>query len=279
MNFETRITSGQLDHAQSNAVSRTMNSLIRSFNSNRDTIPKWIVIVPEIDIINSISYQEFGVSGAYGLILDYMMKTITNVIKEFKGPNLPFKATKYDTPHILWIEPSLHVNYGDSNTLRMKFIRSLHAAVQTWENMIVLPMKQNWETVGNMPFTNGTLNQFGMNKFCAALDATVRFAETKLMRNYGMKLHKVFQKEKLQHEMEKRLTEFEQIHTTTSARQQELNRERFQRRQFQQIRSFFENRLSTRNGSPTRHQVNRANQRGNGINRGGPHCRRNLFKR
>ena len=286
LNFETKITSSHADHAGSNAVGRTVNSLIRCFNSNRDTIPKWVVVITEFDIINSISYKDFGVSGAYGLVLEHMMKTITNSIKEFTGGNLPFKATKDGRPHILWIEPSLHVNYAN-NQLRMKFIRSLHSAVQNRENMVVLPLKQNWETVGSMPITNGNLNQHGMNKFCAAMDATIRFAETKLMRNYGVPFKQIFQKEKILQEMETRLTEFEHTNTTVMARQQQLNRERFQRQQFQRIRGFFENRLGPQPlGSPTRHQVGRRNAQVNNRNNnnhgrnGQGHagtCRRTLF--
>ena len=65
-NFETRITSEAAISMMSNAVGRIVNSVIRTFNNNRETIPKWIVIVPEDNLLTAISYDDFGVSGRTG---------------------------------------------------------------------------------------------------------------------------------------------------------------------------------------------------------------------
>ena len=99
-NFETRITAlGEGNSGvNSNAIGRIINSLVRTFNNNRDVIPKWIVIVPEDDLINSINHSEFGVSIAYGLIIDHIMKQINSMIWSIIA-NLPHKAVKYDRPH------------------------------------------------------------------------------------------------------------------------------------------------------------------------------------
>ena len=139
--FETRLMANA-DQGGPNAVGRILNNLTRCLNTSRDSIPKWVVIIPDVDIMKSISYTDFGVSGAYGLLIEYMMKEINTTITRYLGNNLPVKANRYDRPHVLWIEPTLHINY-DNNPLRMKFIRSLHIASQAQERMIVLPLRQH----------------------------------------------------------------------------------------------------------------------------------------
>ena len=94
--FETRITA-ETSNAP-NAVGRTINSLITTINNNKNTIPKWIVIITEDNILSTINYTEFGVSGAYGTIIDYMMKEINTVVKQHQGTDLPFKVTRFNRP-------------------------------------------------------------------------------------------------------------------------------------------------------------------------------------
>ena len=211
-NFETRITcDGVTDNfGSSNAVGRILNTVVRSFNTNRNVIPKWVVIAPETDIMNSINYTEFGVSGAYGLLIEYMMKEINNLISKILGHDLPLKANRYNRPHILWVEPTLHQNYpGPEKALRTKFIRSLHTAALNHNRMVVLPIKQNWPTYEAMITTNGSLNIYGYKMYAKAIDSTIRYADTKLMRNFGLDLHQIFQKQKMQQEMAERLKRFE----------------------------------------------------------------------
>ena len=115
LNFETRISTE--DQHRGNATGRIINSLNTTFNNNGVTIPKWVVIIPENDIIRSIEYTEFGVSGTYGMIIEHIMKEMDNAITSFLGPKLLHKVNRFDHPHILWLEPSLHVCYAD-NSLR-----------------------------------------------------------------------------------------------------------------------------------------------------------------
>ena len=156
-------------------------------------------MIPEDNILSSVQYSEFGVSAAYGNIIDYMMRQINEQIKQFMGTNLPPKATKYNTPHVLWVEPTLHTQYTN-NDLRIKFIRSLHIASSSssQQRMVVLPLRQNWDDTEKKYIQQNIrqLNPTGLLNYCRALDKTIKFAETKLMRNYGVPLHAIFQKEK-----------------------------------------------------------------------------------
>ena len=141
--FKTCITAEPSVQGRSNAVGRLLSSIVRCFNNNRTVIPKWIIITPESDIIKSIEYTQFGVSNAYGMLTEYIMQQIELILQAFMGSNLPKKATKYNRPHILWIEPTLHTSYPD-NALHIKFIRSMHTTSSTHDKMICLPLKQFW---------------------------------------------------------------------------------------------------------------------------------------
>ena len=248
-NFETRLMAEPTaqNRIGSNAVGRILNSITNTFNSNKDTVPKWIII-SETDIMKSVEYSDFGVSGAYGTVVDYIMKELNSHIK-FITSGLPFKSIKYDYPNILWIEPSLHIRYTDI-TLRMKYIKSLHIAAQTHDRMIVLPFEQCWNPQDTaLVFPDGNINPIGLKKYCLALDATVKFANVKLMRNYGLLLKQVFQKPKIEHSMNTRLAAFERLSHLDDAKRAQLQRDWQMRRQYQHIRAFFERRedLQARN--------------------------------
>ena len=262
-----------------------INALNNTFNNNRSTIPKWIVLIPEVDIISSIDYTEFGVSGAYGMLIDHIIKEIDSTIKYFTA-NLPYKANKYGRPYVLWLEPTLHINYVD-NELRVKFTRSLHAAIQNNTRHVALPLRQFWnENDLNVVFSAGSVTRQGMALFTKAMDATVRFADTKLMRNYGVPFVQIFQKEKLTKDCESRIAQFQTKLTRNQAKKKSMLKQQQMRQQFQQIRRFFERREEN-NTSPRpiergisqeqrKDQPDRCPQR---YNTKQPSCRRNLFKK
>ena len=112
--FKTRVTTDQ-NRGRSNAIGRMLNSIANTFNIYRSIIPKWIVIVPENDLINCIQYTEFGISGAYGTIIEYMMKQINQMINTFFITDLPLKANRYNLPYVLWVEPTLHLSYTNNS--------------------------------------------------------------------------------------------------------------------------------------------------------------------
>ena len=198
--------------------------------------------------------------------------------------NLPHKANKYNRPHVLWIEPALHTRYQD-NDLRIKFIRSLHATLKKQDRMLVLPLKQVWDEVDERTvFSNGTINQNGLQAFTKALDATVRFADTKVMRNYGIPFSQVFQKDKLEREMEEHITAFERVTSRLDVRRMTMMRQQHMRQQFVQIRNYFKNRLQRpqqqQQQQPRQHDRENLHRHRRLDNRIRGHiCRRELFRK
>ena len=274
--FETRLTAVQ-GASTPNAIGRILNSIARTFNIYRYVIPKWIVIIPETDLIRSVEYTEFGVSGTYGTIIEYMMKEVNNMVKTFLRNDSSLKNNRYNHPFIVWIEPVLHSGFTD-NALRVKFIRSMHNAAQGQERMVILSLKQSWKENDSTLIQPSLkiLNQKGLNLYCTALDNTLRFADTKVMRNYGLPLKNIFQKQKIREEMEKRVTLFEKTSKLMVPQYQQMTmmRQQHYRQQYNQVRRFFEQR-----------DTNRTNRTDNDNNRvrarctNKSTCKRELFKK
>ena len=247
-------------------------------------------MIPEKDLLSSIEYSEFGVSGAYGLLIDHLVKEMENSIRYFTA-NIPFKANKYNRPNVLWIEPSLHINYTDNNS-RVKFIRSLHAALKSNHRHIILPLKQHWcDNNTDLVFSNGSVNKQGYSTFTKAVDATIRFADTRLMRNYGVPMQQIFQKERIEKEMEMRISNFEKNMAQQNAKRRSIAQQRSMREQFVQVRRFFERQVQQQNQQNQQSNQRRpcdGRQHSNchwnrnktqSNNTSGGSCRRQLFKK
>ena len=158
-------------------------------------------------------------------MIDHIMKEMESSIKTFLGNNIPYKANRFNHPHILWIEPSLHTKYND-NDLRMKFIKSLHIAARSEgrDRTIVLPLKQHWDDNADLyVFNTGATNQHGFTSLTRAIDATIRFADTRVMRNYGIPFAQIFQKEKIQKEANIRLADFNKKATQATKDRRMMN--------------------------------------------------------
>ena len=65
-------------------IMRIINNFINAFNSQK-IIPKWVVIVPECEIIDAVQYTRYGASEAYGTVLTYMMNELNKASKQIKG--------------------------------------------------------------------------------------------------------------------------------------------------------------------------------------------------
>ena len=163
-----------------------------------------------------------------------MMASIDNVIKEFMGKGqVHGKINKYDWPYVLWVEPVVHQNLSTSN-LRAKFLRGLYTAAQMHQRMLILPFRSGWNNEAPALVNNNCLTHIGLHAYWAAVDSTIKFADTKVMRNFGLKFCQVFQKDKLQTDAEARMVKFEM----------KINRMNEFRVQIQsrQVREFFERR-------------------------------------
>ena len=75
-----------------NIVSRLRNKLAMAIN-DQVILPKFIIVVPDDDIISFIQHQKFGFSEAMGRLVDFIMVAWDRFILTQKE-NLPTKAKK-----------------------------------------------------------------------------------------------------------------------------------------------------------------------------------------
>ena len=143
------------------------------------------------------------------------------------------KANKNDWPFILWIEPLIHANFRN-NALRIKFNKGLHTAALMHDRVVVLPLRSGWNIDAPALVQNNYLTHIGMHSFWNALDNTLKFADVKVMRNYGLKFSQVFQKEKIQADAEARMAKYEIQVSRRADFQAQI--------QSQQVREFFNSR-------------------------------------
>ena len=260
-NFETTI---DINQRRGNVLSRLINNFARAINTQR-RIPKWVLIIPESNFLDCVNYNQFGISEAYGIAIEYIMSNMDNMIQQFMGHDFPQKANKYNWPYYLWVEPTLHMGY-DNNPLRIKFSKSLHIASTMHDRSIVLPLRLMWsDNSPNMiDSINNRLSPAGLTTFWRGIDQLIRFADTKVMRNFGLPLKQIFHKQKLQKEFEQAADLFEK----RLAAKRDLTRQL----QMNQLVRYFNNHMD-REEHGQRRETNRGNAK---QNKG---CKRRLFKK
>ena len=176
----------------------------------------------------------------------------------------------------MWIEPTLHMKYSN-NHLRGKFAKSLHIASQMHDRAIVVPLRQMWsDNSPNMiDSVRNRLTFSGLSTFWRGVDQAVRFADTKMLRNFGINLKQVFQKPKLQKESEEAFDHFEK----RLAARRDLTRQL----QMNQVVRFFNNqvqRMEARQPAGPRNTNNQRPDQGTNNRRRHHHktsCRQTTF--
>ena len=205
-NFETNIIAGNNRSSCKNILSRFLNSFTNTYNMHI-TIPKWVVIVVEDDIIKTLKPENLD---DFKRVTDFLMSTFEKIIRSVTD-DLPFKANKYQWPHLLFIEPTLHQNFKNNNARKM-MIECLHKSALTHDRTVVLPLKSKDWTYSNPELFNPSRlahSHNGFKAFWQSFDHTVRFADVKLMRNFGLPLNAIFRKEHIAKESMNNILEFD----------------------------------------------------------------------
>ena len=105
-------------------MSRLVNCVTNAINTKL-SLPKWMLIVVEDDLMKDNIVQH-ATADEYKEMIDWIMAEHAKVITRFKS-YMPMKAKKYQWPLILWVIPTLHVNYNNFSQ-RKNFIMGLRNA-------------------------------------------------------------------------------------------------------------------------------------------------------
>ena len=192
--YEVTVAAGGTNSRTKSMLSRILNCITNIFNSQK-VIPKWIVIILENDLIKSLSYTEFGATSAYGEVLRWLFEEVKKIHNEIRE-NVPFKVKKYEWPHIMYIEPTLHRAYSD-NDMCKEFITSLNTVNATHDEAIVVKLQQNWkendDTIFNEREHRFTIH--GLQSFWRAIDNGIMYADNRVLRNHGKSLAEIFKQD------------------------------------------------------------------------------------
>ena len=176
-------------HHDQNAVSRMRNVMANALHE-RTLLPKFIVIVPDDDIIRyamniNRDAEDKDLISMLRKLLDNIMKQHDRYISTQKE-YLPAKSQKGRIfPQIIWIQPPLHVNFHN-NQLHSKFNKCLNEVVKYHANTTSLSLKQIWDQDDTRLYMQESrqFTNLGYNSYWAAVDRTIKFADTILIKKF-----------------------------------------------------------------------------------------------
>ena len=205
-NFKIVIATETDEVRTPSVLARLYNAIVKQFVLYKH-FPKWIIIITEADVITALPQVEVGTSELYGKSMNWIMSALEKLLANtFMNKNV---AQLLKRPRILWVEPTLHINYEPrQSTLRRKFIRSMHIVTKAHPSAITLSLKQGWNEFDRSICLNRTrriADGEGVKTFWRAMDNTIKYADTKVNRSTRQPLDLLFNKFQIQQDMERRL--------------------------------------------------------------------------
>ena len=127
---------------EGNAHARFRNSLVRAIQQ-KATIPRYIALLCEDDLIKDIPYHGPKLREAYGKSITWILNEFRRIIRSFKEI-FPEKAVRDDRPQFIIIQPTQHQNYRNGDE-RKAFGDAVAAIAPLFPNTTSLMLKQLWD--------------------------------------------------------------------------------------------------------------------------------------
>ena len=176
--MDVHILHGRRDNTE-NPISRLLNALITAFRSKAH-LPKLIMIILEDDIIRYTGYNDYGVTALYGRLINFLSMEIVKIVDAYKKEIFPQKAVNQNWPQIVWVPPTMHANYHNSdNTLRKKFSNELDLQIDNQQYMHVIRFA-NWK-FDDYPLVgryDHRMSQIGVSHFWNEVDMLIKHVNT-----------------------------------------------------------------------------------------------------
>ena len=184
--FEVKTWSGNFKTKAQTVLGRMRNIMVSAINSCHK-LPKWIVVVFEDDIIKRYNFKRNAADHDFYKQLKWLMNEHNRLIETFKDM-LPIKSKKYNWPHFIWLEPVIHESFRNTeyDDLVEQFIIAQKEVQKLHENLIILQFRQVWNQKEPGYFRRqdfGKMSKEGHRAFWMAFDKTIKFADTKVIRN------------------------------------------------------------------------------------------------
>ena len=169
-----------------NFLSRFRNLLVSAI-TDQPRLPKIIVNILDTDLMKNIDESIWDDTKALNRVIGSMMSDQSKLILTQKS-YLQQKAKRTNYPHIVWIEAPIHNNFPD-NYRRERFNYSLNHMVQFQEDTTVLKFKKIWDSSNSRLYIreNERFTCEGLSAYWAAVDCTLRYLDTILLKKFENK--------------------------------------------------------------------------------------------
>ena len=123
-------------------LGRLINSLVYGLNKHR-RLPKLITVITDDDIVRTIKTGA-QMKSEVTMVVSWIMKEFSRAISAYKD-FLPIKCQRNNTPHVLWMCPPSHKNFGNSSNARREMLtQCLEDEVRNHRHMSTLRIIKSW---------------------------------------------------------------------------------------------------------------------------------------
>ena len=123
-------------------MARLVNSLIKGLNDSPTKLPRFILILPDADILRFLNFYTYGVTTVTGCCLTWIINTMDRLIETRKEQLRRRRpgAIVADEPKVIWFtmmnRPGIH--YSDLYAVRHKYNKNLKELLDQKTNHFLL---------------------------------------------------------------------------------------------------------------------------------------------
>ena len=125
-----------------NALANIRNSLVSALNEKKNKLPRFIVIIPDDDILKFINYYAFGISTIMGKCLNWLITEVDRLISARKDALCHRKpgAVLPNEPKIVWCKmmDKPNMTYNDMMVVHGKYNRILEEILTQYQGHYIL---------------------------------------------------------------------------------------------------------------------------------------------
>ena len=155
-----------------NMLSRLCNSFAFALNQHVK-LPKAVLIIINMDLMEFLEYDGCGVSTMYGTWLEWLAAEYHQMM-ESRIKNLPMKALHKDVAQMYWMAVPYHFEFDDGEN-RNRFNACLDSVMKKYDYMRMLKTKEFWDPKDNMLVVQNRITNEGNAAIWASVDAGLKF--------------------------------------------------------------------------------------------------------
>ena len=163
--------------ATTNMLIRWQNTFASVLNKSAGRFPKYIIIVPDDDLITFLNFKEEGVARLLADWLQWLITAFSRLLADWRQ-KLPLKSTRYEHgPCVYWCHAPTHVNFNrEHNDLHKKFNDCLETLLKNSKSeMRIIKFKKHWDFFDREIVKQDKITKKGLHAYWDALDSAFEF--------------------------------------------------------------------------------------------------------